>query len=712
LEIDGRNPESLFGNTIQYAIPLFQRSYAWGESNWTSLWVDVCRTAVSLRAFDRRSHFIGSVVTQQRLTSAGALDMRDVVDGQQRLTTIQMMLVGVLKALREFDVEPRLIDRVGHLVDNGWTLRDTATWSDSRLKVMPTHVDREPFIAAMREVLDGQPSPSPSSFEACIAFYYARACETLGAFQGTLTDTANALVSAIVDCLEFSAISLSQRDDAFVVFESLNTRGEKLTPADLIKNLVFQSITARGGSDSNSEEIHDKYWALFDTPYWQERIGNQQQSRVTTFLKYWLIAATGEDLPHDHDIYPTFKTYLVSNAVTLEALEGRLKEIHSLARARQELLHKLHNPDYRPQSATEWFEYRAEVLGNQSFTPLVLLALKAIRSHDAGKLGQIETILSRIESWMVRRAILTLSSTMYGPFAAAVLTHTLRGLDTGESVTFVDAYLTNQTSPKMYWPDDEEVRHAITSEWAADKKQSRARMILEAVEDKRRSSSRADQMVLRRGSWTLEHVMPQSYAENWPIDEEDLERVKRRKQAISLLGNMTLLTGPQNSSLQNAAWLGGGGKRAAFEQNRGLYITREILDLTSEEGVIWTESTIRVRGQSLASEICAIWPSPEDYVSTVTSVSEPRDKIGDLVAAGLLTEGDTLDFIYAGRTHRAVGIVRVGGMEANGTLFTTPSGAASQFYDNRNVPGWNAWVLARTGETLYALRDMYRALHD
>lgn len=244
----------LIEGTKQYVIPLFQRPYSWSEKQWKTLWSDVQEKA---HHTDGRPHFFGSIVATPAKSVPQGVGKYLLVDGQQRLTTVQVLLA----ALR--DVAGTL--EAAHLRDRiaGQYLANIYEKDDERLKVLPTQDDRAAFRAIIRE----QEIPS-GRLRDCYTFFRAR-LEKLSA------DMLDAVHLATVDRLSLVSITCDEHDNPHLIFESLNAKGEKLTPADLIRNFLLMQVHV-----SDQERLFKAYWHPV-----QKALGDD----LTEFVRHYLM---------------------------------------------------------------------------------------------------------------------------------------------------------------------------------------------------------------------------------------------------------------------------------------------------------------------------------------------------------------------------------------------------------------------------------------
>ena len=241
METNVRTPQLAFGLPQRLVVPLFQRPYRWDEErHWAPLWEDVTLLANPLANGGHEEvppHFLGAIVLQMSQSSTGTMPSRDVIDGQQRLTTLQVLLSALRGQLEEIGATNPAA-RLANLTENEEHYHQVP---EDRYKIWPIEQDRAAFVSVMEQsgTLEYEKLPEPDhAIVRAHRFFSAQAAEWLqdcGSDDERLR-RAEALESAVRMYLNLVVIDLSTDDDPQAIFETLNARGTPLTPADLIKN--------------------------------------------------------------------------------------------------------------------------------------------------------------------------------------------------------------------------------------------------------------------------------------------------------------------------------------------------------------------------------------------------------------------------------------------------------------------------------------------
>jgi hypothetical protein len=373
-----------------------------------------------------------------------------------------------------------------------------------------------------------------------------------------------------------------------------------------------------------------------------------------------------------------------------------LQEIYAAAAIYREFVEKAERLD-GPLDRVGLFAYRAKTLESEVIKPVLL----ALLDHKSGPLAQeeITTSLDVLESWLTRRMLIRATAKSYNKIMAEVVS-IIRNAPAGQVGHTLKEYFASQRSEVAYWPDDDEVRRELEP-MPVYRKLSRARirMVLESIEDHWRGwisdQTSAAGMRIRRESYAIEHVMPQSWVKHWPLPPGGVEL--ERDARVHRLGNLTLLTEKLNSTVSNGPWLGDGGKAAHFQAKDVVLLNSKLLkDYSAKQ---WDEAGIDLRTKQTVDAVIAIWPVPRGHKVNIdreqadTSVTV---EIADLIGAGYLTAGQALHSRpgkYGGHTGR---ILSDGRIEVDGQIFDSPS-RAGIFIRKKSTNGWNFWRLDPSG---------------
>jgi hypothetical protein len=604
LKADTIDLNHLFWTGVRYEVPIFQRPYVWTETDqWEPLWEDISTIAERLLAErvkatpedraqgipERRTppHFLGAVVLDQMLAPPGEIERRNIVDGQQRLTTLQLLLAAVRDvAAGSGSQEAQLFSK---LAEN-----DQVLWKalDDRFKVWPTNADRAAFRLAMLGVAPEPDAEIATRILEAHAYFKKVVADWLTAdAYASEAERLSALRIILWSHIKLVSINLEPVDDAQVIFESLNARGTPLLASDLIKNYVFQKATRQ---NTSIEPLYRHYWEPLDDIYWRKTIrqGRLHRPRLDVFFYHWLTLRSGHDVLVSR-LFQTFKETVDKE----EPAEKTLDEVDLYTKVFRSF------ENFPMNSPEELFFYRLDATQTTTATPLLLFVFGL--SSEELSLEQRRKMLAAIDSWLIRRMLCRMTTKNYNIVFAQLLADVRA--KPGEAGDITVGFLSRQEGESRLWPSDQEVRaDVLTLPLYRILSPGRLRIVLEALETKMRIPGYAEETGPPR-DLSIEHVMPQSWAAHWPLSPEVDQQLAtlERDQLIHTLGNLTLVTHKLNSLQSNAPW---DKKAKTLARHTVLMLNKRLLE---NDPKAWDESSIRARGMALADLIVEIWPAPK-----------------------------------------------------------------------------------------------------
>ncbi len=688
-----RTPQEIFLMPQHLVVPPFQRPYVWDkDEQWAPLWQDVRRLAdARIRdVFASPTHFLGAVVIQALEAPAGALQASNIIDGQQRLTTLQLLMDAAAAVLEEAGADA-LASQLDVLTHNQAMYVPTGT----RLKLRHSNRDRDAFEEVMdaeQPIVHAQLRHAGSLVTRAHDFFAGSVAQWLGdpgadGFDARCT----ALVEVLTRGLQLVAINLANHENSQEIFETLNARGTPLTAADLIKNFVFQRLESEG---VDTKRAYAEDWP-FDTGFWETELsaGRYPISRSSLFFNQWLISRVGEEVS-PKATFTRFKHYVERESG--QKVRELLPVIKQQAELYQAWTVASEDAD-RQLSPVEMSVYRMRASEVEVLKPILLWL------HEPGRAVPrevVDDVVAAAESWLVRRQLLRLTGSDLGRIVADVI-HSHADAAAPELGARVRTHLALLKSTSTYWPGDAEVRRELRTEQAYRRfKRGRLRMALEAVENAHRAGTNQPQ-VPRRG-YPIEHVLPQKWSDHWPVAGPEAEQT--RAAHVHRLGNLTLLTSSLNSRVSNGPWAA---KRKALLHNDTLLLNSRLLAAVAP-GDDWDEAAIDERTQRMVDAILAVWPVPEGHEGTV---DDPQAKAQDwvmlkhLVDAGLLEAGAVLVPRSGQWQERTATIGADGSLVVDGKTFETPSGAG-KYVKGGHTNGWTFWRL-EDGRKLQDVRSAF-----
>lgn len=568
----------------QYQIPLYQRVYSWGVPQLDQLWNDIVELAATRRLESSATHFMGSLVLAQSPDfSVVGVGKLLVVDGQQRLTTLTLLLAALRDHLAENEDTERAEGINAQYLVNVYD-------KDKPAKVLPTQADRESYLAVVRSAPHAGGSDNVGE-----AYNHFRA-KLAAADHPDEPHDLEEIENVIVNGLALVVVTAEPSDNAHRIFESLNNTGLQLTQSDLLKNYLFMRL-GDGGSD-----VYESVWLPLEKKLTAENLE----------LLFWLDLVQTDERAKQSDTY-------VGQQKRLEKLSGpseikqEIVRIAKLGDVLATILEPSHeaDPDVRRRLA------RIRAWGSTTAYPVVMRILDR-RAAGTASTQQVLDALTYLESYFVRRIVI-------GRATSGLNRTLLQGVSAVGDAAEIDVALRDYLSRgRKFFGTDRQVRDAVASVpfyWqgrAAQKK-----LILLWLEE-----SFGSKEVIDAKNLTIEHVLPQTltdavrdtFARSLP-GEADV--AYEHDRLVHTIGNLTL-TG-YNSELSNHPFTT---KRTMLAES-GLRMNRAI---ASHE--TWGAREITRRGSDLAEKIIDLWPGPDETLAD-TDGEEPtsfRRLVASIVA--------------------------------------------------------------------------------
>ena len=545
-------------NSRQLVIPPYQRAYCWTERQCRRLWDDIIEVGESTEG---ATHFIGSIIyVEQDYSQITHRSPHLVIDGQQRLTTVTLLLEALARTITGAEApegfSPRQIRR--------YYLYDHLLTDDRRFRLLLTEDDRESLLALVRQ----QPLPQNHAGHIGTNFaFFERQVKSLG-------DARKALCRGLERLVMVDIALLRGTDHPQRIFESMNATGRGLVHADLIRNFMLMDLTPE-----DQERIHRLYLRPVETGFGHD----PASEHFDLFMRHYLAMKTGE-VPRSGTLYETFKDHANTRAVReagIAALAEDLRDCagHYRAMAMEEESNPVLAPVFRDMTR----------LGVDTAYPF-LLAL--YRDHADGLLDEAEfrTVLVMVTSYIVRRTVCGMPGRVHGPVFAAFS----RILDRTRYLASVKAHFLNLPAGQRF-PHDSEFHNALVTRDLYSLRRGRA--ILDHLEN----HGRRERMSLE--DLSIEHILPQTRNLS-PAWKNALGPAWQgvQEQWVHTLGNLTLSA--YNTEIADRPF-------AEKRDMKGGYRDSPLrLNAALREARTWNEEAIVARGHALADQALAIWPLP------------------------------------------------------------------------------------------------------
>jgi hypothetical protein len=454
----------IFGPEVRHTVPLFQRPYVWNQAEqWEPLWQDISNLAD--RVFTAEpdkpiaGHFLGTVVLEQAQSATGSIPRREIIDGQQRLTTLQVLLHASHHALALLSREAKLAgDETGaHKADVASRQVGTLTLSpaydakEEKYKVWPTNRDRAAFEQVMDA--DGPAALVTSGSQLADAYrYFYAAIHAWLHLDETRAARATALGAALKEHLRLIVLDLDDTDEPQAIFETLNANGAPLLPADLIKNWLLWEAARQG--NHNLQQLYETYWQFLDhdLDYWRGKsgTGHAARARADTFLPNWLIRRTREPVAPKH-IYDRFLKYAQPRQLPVGAVAPakNLPKLMGDIRTDGHRFREINEPTGKTRFDTLLRRLRSLDFG--AFHPLLLELMGRPGSSPADR----DAAAVILESFLVRRVICWGETRAYPTLAIDLLIALAKaGPDKPAAPTLLETVSSFVDGPNL-WPSDD-----------------------------------------------------------------------------------------------------------------------------------------------------------------------------------------------------------------------------------------------------------------
>ena len=542
----------------QFVIPIYQRTYSWHKSECEQLWNDIVRAGSDENV---RAHFVGTVVyVEQGLYHVSSQSPLLVIDGQQRLTTITLLLEALARQLGE--TEP--VEGFSAAKIRSYYLVNPLESGDKTYKLLLTQSDRESLAALVQQ--RRYPAEVSLRIKQNFEFLLDRVRSLEGNY-GALCKGISKLM--IVD------VSLSrEQDNPQLIFESMNSTGRELAQSDLIRNFVLMGLEPK-----HQTELYEKYWRPMELDFGQDG----QDGHFDSYMRHFLTVKTGE-IPNVRSVYDSFKAYFRRPSVSAAGVDELLADVHSYAGFYCAMALKK-EPN---KQLSEAFSDLRELKVDTAY-PL-MLELYADYSIGLLSLTDFLEALRLIESYVFRRAICNIPTNSLNKTFANLG----RSLQKDRYLDSLKECLLQFKGYRRFPDDDEFARELAVRDLYNFPRRSYWLRRLENDDHKER---------VFIDEYTIEHIMPQS--ENLPLAWQDelgpnWQRIHSTK--LHSIGNLTL-TG-YNSEYSNKPFsekrdMKGGFKESPLRLNKGLGIVER-----------WDENAIDSRAERLATDAVRIWGRP------------------------------------------------------------------------------------------------------
>ena len=554
--------EFLEGARKRFIIPVYQRNYDWKKENCKQLFDDL----VNLIRQNKQTHFFGSIVSY-----AHGREEVVLIDGQQRITTISLIMIAMINAIKKGDLVPE-DSRLCEIIENTYII-DKYRPDERKVRLKPFRDDCDAFDKLIFK--DETEYRDDSKVTINYRYFYDRIINLKEL-------TADELFHAI-DNLEIIDIELEPEhgDNPQLIFESLNSTGLDLTEADKIRNYVLMGL-----APDVQERYYDNYWNKI------ERYCNET---LDSFIRNYLTIVTGV-IPNIKSIYSAFKEYSKKQG----DIEALLADMLRYAGAYQ----RITSFNLGSEEANE-IAKRLDLLDMTVAYPFLIAFVVYAQENNVSE-DEIVRVLSCIETYIFRRLMCDLPTNALNKIFMSLHSNVLKNKSDDYLYSDIMVHFLESRKLSSAFPKDEDFIKGFVSKNIYSMRAKNKEYIFERLENG--SSKEKNDVVgnIEKGILTIEHIMPQTLSSIWKKEiGDDYERIQ--EQWLHTISNLTL-TG-YNSNYSNRPFTEKKQMEHGFEES-GIRLNRFVAQCSK-----WTEEELELRKKQLSKLALKIWAYPTtDYI--------------------------------------------------------------------------------------------------
>ena len=557
----------LLNTSRQFIVPIFQRNYSWQKNQYEQLWFDILRAS---KFKEKQNHFIGSIVYIDMGTPAGRPQQLLLIDGQQRLTTISILLCAIKDYVQKFNLETKLINLAK--IKNQF-LYNSDEIDEDRYKLLLNVQDKETYIKLIDNTIFTVNKPATNIIK-CYEFFYERIEDFIKQY-GQIDE-----IYAGIFKLSLVSISLDKdSDNPQMIFESMNSTGKDLSQTDLLRNYLLMDLTPE-----KQTRLYKTYWKPMEELFGED-IYKNDVNKFDYFIRDFLTLKS--DTGHIckiNNVYENFKRYYLDNNCEKFAV---LKDLFTYAKyyACIDLLQEKDD-----ELKLYWQEFKK--LDSHVVYPFLLKLYDDYSCQILIK-EDFKKILQVVISYLWRRAICEIPTNSLSKTFATLY----QAVDKDDYVNSIIKAFVFKSSYKRF-SSDYEVREKLQTK---DIYHFRLRKyLLEALEN----YYHKEPIDLNTANYTIEHIMPQNIEHNLSWQQmlgEDWQEV--HSLYLHSLGNLTI-TG-YNAEMSNKSF----GEKVNGES--GFKHSHLKLSESIAQCDVWNKKAIQRRTNILTDIILKIWKYPE-----------------------------------------------------------------------------------------------------
>ena len=546
----------LMGNGLLYRVPRFQRDYSWGEEEWDDLWRDL--ENIMMPQEESSAHYMGYLVLQSRNNKNF-----DIIDGQQRLTTLSIIILAILfrlqKLVEQGNDSDRNQQRLNQLRSSFIGFLDPVTLvSRPKLSLNRNNNDLyQNYLVSLRQAPKRGLKKTEHLMRKAFDWF-----ETRISAQYQSGESLARFVEQISDKLFFTVIIVSDELNAYKVFETLNARGVKLSSTDLLKNYLFSVVHNQNNNEHELNELENR---------WERLVSKLGSESFPDFLRtHW--NSRNRFLRHS-ELFKRIRDQIRNREqvfMLMREMEEDVDPFVALSKSEDELW----NADQRK------FIAELRMFNVRQVYPLLLAAFRKLEPPDFSQLLRAISIISFRYNVIANNPARE-QERIYNSIAERLQGRDLSGL-----------YSIFNELRRLY-PSDEEFHHSFSRK-ILKTTQSRNKRVVRYILFKLEERCSGSSYDANSDRYTLEHILPENPGSGWDhISDFDHE------QLVYRLGNMTPLHNRPNRELGNTSFAE---KRVVYDQSE-FELTKRVASDNAE----WTEERIGIRQNWMANQAISIW---------------------------------------------------------------------------------------------------------
>ncbi len=582
----------LGGGNVQYVLPIFQREYAWEQDEWQILFDDIVESYNEGKNSEHE-HFLGSLVVIEEDSEVPLFHSYTLVDGQQRLTTISLILCALRDCLDEtVDLRETIQD----------CLLNSKVKGELRYKILPTtkYDDRRTYCAIIDESSTNV-LRSRSRIIDAYEFYLTRISDSLARNEFD----ANTLFESILSSLYIVFIELDRTDKPYKIFESLNAKGKPLTEADLVRNYIAMRLPPK-----RQQQIFDSEWSKIEDKL-SERRETANIPELTAFLRHYLAMNNGH-LARRDEVYIGFRKRTENTNDSEFILE--IQKLRCFASHYNKLL----RPENETAGNVKAHLKRLNILQATTAYPLLIYYYDLFASDEIEE-SEFVKVLQVVENYLVRRFLAGEPTNYHNSMFTTLANDLQKSFE--KSAKSLEAALGERN-----YPSDNRLRQRLM--WNRLYSSNKSRRIVFVFET---LNKLFDSDIKLDGQGTVEHIMPRRISDEWKKHlGDDWQEVHR--EHLDTIGNLTIVTQMWNTQqLSNKPF---STKRKSL-QKHGIHLNSTYF---TDQVKSWNADALRERTNYLADRIVEVWPA----------ITEPPRPLGVTGKKPLtLTVRDSLFPVYS-----------------------------------------------------------------